>query len=77
MADAQLPKATMADVKRINPPAVKWTGFPKYNFVGGHNDEARAPMVKSAQQLAYDVLQQVDFDGAQYRRDIGHRALKG
>ncbi len=33
--------------------------------------------VRSAQQLAYDVLQQVAFDGAHYRRDIGHRALKG
>jgi phosphoribosylamine--glycine ligase len=33
--------------------------------------------VKAAQQLAYDVLQQIRFDGAQYRRDIGHRAIRG
>jgi hypothetical protein len=23
---------------RLLPPAVKWSGFPKYNFIGGHND---------------------------------------
>ncbi len=31
---------------------------------------------KLAQQRAYDVLRGVHFDGAQYRRDIGHRAIK-
>jgi phosphoribosylamine--glycine ligase len=31
---------------------------------------------KLAQQLAYQVVQGVHFDGAQYRRDIGHRAIK-
>jgi 2-aminoadipate transaminase len=25
-------------------PAVKWTGFPKYNFVGGHNDAEHVPV---------------------------------
>ena len=29
-----------------------------------------------AQQRAYDVLQGIHFSGAQYRRDIGHRAIK-
>jgi phosphoribosylamine--glycine ligase len=29
-----------------------------------------------AQQRAYDALQGIAFDGAQYRRDIGHRAIK-
>ena len=29
-----------------------------------------------AQQRAYDALQGIHFDGAQYRRDIGHRAIK-
>src|ERR1700722_4396900 len=24
--------------ENLPPPAVKWNGFPKYNFVGGHND---------------------------------------
>jgi phosphoribosylamine--glycine ligase len=31
---------------------------------------------KKAQQRAYEVLQQIQFDGAQFRRDIGHRAIK-
>ena len=28
----------------LPPPAVKWTGFPKYNFVGGHNDAEIVPV---------------------------------
>jgi phosphoribosylamine--glycine ligase len=32
--------------------------------------------VKAAQQRAYAVLAPIRFDGAQYRSDIGHRALK-
>ena len=32
--------------------------------------------VKQAQQRAYDVARGIYFDGAQYRRDIGHRAIK-
>jgi phosphoribosylamine--glycine ligase len=32
--------------------------------------------VKAAQQRAYEVLAGIRFDGAQYRRDIGHRAIK-
>ncbi|OYU98947.1 MAG: phosphoribosylamine--glycine ligase [Burkholderiales bacterium PBB5] len=32
--------------------------------------------VKLAQQRAYDVLRGIHFDGAQARRDIGHRAIK-
>ena len=32
--------------------------------------------VKLAQQRAYDTLRGVHFDGAQYRRDIGYRAIK-
>ena len=31
---------------------------------------------KQAQQRAYDVLAGVQFDGAQFRKDIGHRAIK-
>lgn len=38
---------------------------------------ALADTVKAAQQRAYDVVQGIRFDGAQYRRDIGHRAVKG
>lgn len=32
--------------------------------------------VKIAQHRAYEVLQGIRFDGAQFRRDIGHRAIK-
>ncbi len=32
--------------------------------------------VKLAQQRAYEVLRGIQFDGAQYRRDIGYRAIK-
>jgi phosphoribosylamine--glycine ligase len=31
---------------------------------------------KLAQQRAYEALRGIHFDGAQYRRDIGHRAIK-
>ncbi|MDO8772098.1 MAG: phosphoribosylamine--glycine ligase [Burkholderiaceae bacterium] len=31
--------------------------------------------VKAAQSRAYEVVRQIAFDGAQYRKDIGHRAM--
>jgi phosphoribosylamine--glycine ligase len=34
----------------------------------GHN-------VKSAQRRAYDIVGRIRFEGMQYRRDIGHRAI--
>ncbi|WP_406625674.1 phosphoribosylamine--glycine ligase [Acidovorax sp. SDU_ACID1] len=37
---------------------------------------ALADSVKQAQQRAYDVARGIHFDGAQYRHDIGHRAVK-
>jgi len=32
--------------------------------------------VRVAQQRAYETLETIEFDGAQWRRDIGHRAIK-
>ena len=32
--------------------------------------------VRAAQKLAYEAVDQVSFDGAHFRRDIGHRALR-
>jgi phosphoribosylamine--glycine ligase len=32
--------------------------------------------VKEAQKHAYDVASKIHFDGAQYRKDIGYRAIK-
>ena len=34
----------------------------------GHN-------VRTAQQRAYDIVGRIRFEGMQYRRDIGHRAV--
>jgi phosphoribosylamine--glycine ligase len=36
-----------------------------------------ADNVRLAQQRAYEVVMGIRFDGMQYRRDIGHRAIKG
>ena len=36
-----------------------------------------ADNVKQAQQRVYDMARGIYFDGAQYRRDIGYRAVKG
>jgi phosphoribosylamine--glycine ligase len=33
--------------------------------------------VKAAQQRAYGICNAIHFDGAQFRRDIGHRAVRG
>ncbi len=33
--------------------------------------------VKFAQQQAYRMIEDIKFDGAQYRKDIGYRAIKG
>ena len=37
---------------------------------------ALADSVKAAQQRAYELVHAIQFDGAQYRRDIGHRAMR-
>ena len=37
---------------------------------------ALADNVRQAQARAYDVARAIHFEGAQYRRDIGHRAIK-
>ena len=33
--------------------------------------------VKFAQQQAYRIIEDIQFNGAQYRKDIGYRAIKG
>jgi len=35
-----------------------------------------ADTVRSAQQKAYDAISKIQFDGMQYRKDIGYRAIK-
>src|SRR5579862_1645499 len=39
----------------LPPAAAKWTGFPKYNFTGGHNDGEQVPLDKIV-KAANDVL---------------------
>src|SRR5579862_549718 len=41
-------------------PAPRWTGFPKYNFIGGHNDPERVP----AAELAAAAAAALRRDGA-------------
>jgi 2-aminoadipate transaminase len=63
--------------KDLPPPAPPWTGFPKYNFIGGHNDPVRIPAEAMA-AAATAVLQRdgarlalYNFDGPQ-----GYRPLR-
>src|SRR5438309_12119837 len=61
--------------KNLPPAAPPWTGFPKYNFIGGHNDPERVPAAALA-DAATTVLRRrgadlalYNFDGPQgYRR---------
>jgi len=32
--------------------------------------------LRSAQRMAYDMVDRIDFEGMQFRKDIGHRALR-
>ena len=57
--------------KDLPPPAPRWSGFPKYNFIGGHNDPQRIPAAALA-KAASTVLQRdgaklalYNFDGPQ------------
>ncbi len=50
--------------------AAKWSGFPKYNFIGGHNDEDRVPVEKLA-KAASDALLREGHTLATYRLQSG------
>jgi 2-aminoadipate transaminase len=54
--------------KDLPPPAPRWTGFPKYNFIGGHNDPARIPAAALA-EAATAVLRRRGADLALYNFD--------
>src|SRR6201981_1689984 len=54
--------------KNLPPPAPPWTGFPKYNFIGGHNDPERIPAAALA-DAATTVLQRRGADLALYNFD--------
>ena len=60
------------------PPAVKWNGFPKYNFVGGHNDAKHVP-VQALIDAATTVLKREGATLATYGLNsgpLGYRPLR-
>jgi 2-aminoadipate transaminase len=62
----------------LPPPAVRWTGFPRYNFVGGHNDEASVP-VDGLVEAATRVLEREGATLAMYglhSGPLGYRPLR-
>ena len=62
----------------LPPPAVKWTGFPKYNFIGGHNDAEHVPLDQLI-RAATDVLTREGRTLATYglaSGPLGYRPLR-
>src|SRR5260221_3821466 len=60
------------------PPTVKWNGFPKYNFVGGHNDPKHVP-VQALLDAATAVLKREGVTLATYGLNsglLGYRPLR-
>ena len=54
----------------LPPAAVKWTGVPKYNFVGGNNDADQVP-VDGLIAAAQSVLRREGASLASYGLDSG------
>src|SRR5208282_573798 len=62
----------------LPPPAVKWTGFAKYNFIGGHNDADHVPVDRLV-KAATDVLTREGRTLATYGLSsgpLGYRPLR-
>jgi 2-aminoadipate transaminase len=62
----------------LPPPALKWTGFPKYNFIGGHNDADLVPVDRIV-KAANDVLEREGANLATYglaSGPLGYRPLR-
>jgi 2-aminoadipate transaminase len=62
----------------LPPAAVRWSGFPKYNFVGGHNDAASVP-VDDLIAAATSVLEREGRSLATYGLNsgsLGYRPLR-
>ncbi len=51
-------------------PAARWTGFPRYNFIGGHNDAGHVPVDRLA-EAARDVLLREGRTLATYKLESG------
>ncbi len=56
-------------------PAVKWNGFPKYNFIGGHNDAKHVP-VQALIDAATAVLKREGTTLATYGLNSGPQGYK-
>src|SRR5215475_14936543 len=59
----------------LPPPAVKFNGFPKYNFVGGHNDAEQLP-VDALVAAATAVLTREGRTLARYGLDSGPQGYR-
>jgi 2-aminoadipate transaminase len=62
----------------LPPPAAKWTGFAKYNFIGGHNDADHVPL-ETLIKAANDVLTREGRTLATYGLSsgpLGYRRLR-
>jgi 2-aminoadipate transaminase len=59
----------------LPPPAPRWTGFAKYNFIGGHNDPTRIPAAALA-DAASTVLKRSGANLALYNSD-GPQGFRG
>jgi 2-aminoadipate transaminase len=62
----------------LPPPAVKWAGFPKYNFIGGNNDADHIPVDRLI-AAAEAVLRREGTTLATYGLEsgpLGYRALR-
>jgi 2-aminoadipate transaminase len=62
----------------LPPPALRWNGFPKYNFTGGHNDADLVP-VEALVKAANDVLTREGATLATYGLNsgpLGYRQLR-
>ena len=62
----------------LPPPVVKWTGFAKYNFIGGHNDADQLPL-EALIKAANDVLTREGRTLATYGLSsgpLGYRRLR-
>ena len=59
----------------LPPAAVKWSGFPKYNFVGGHNDAGSVP-VDGLIAAATSVLQREGRTLATYGLESGAQGYR-
>lgn len=56
-------------------PAVKWNGFPKYNFIGGHNDAKHVP-VDALIEAATTVLRREGASLATYGLNSGPQGYR-